>query len=59
MGCVLMRAAACYESKTKLLVSSEVPVTQIFSGTDSETDVPDHMRVIMDDLVRPSFLPPG
>ncbi|ESK96976.1 mitochondrial atpase [Moniliophthora roreri MCA 2997] len=43
---------ACYESKTKLFVSSEVPVTQVFSGDASASDKPlsDHMRSVMDDL---------
>ncbi|KAH7343416.1 AFG1-like ATPase [Rhizoctonia solani] len=42
---------ACYESKTKLFISSEVPITRIFSG-DSENDagISDHQRGIMDDL---------
>lgn len=45
---------ACYESKTRLFVSSEVPIFQIFSDDTSQTpDAPvsDHMRTIMDDLV--------
>ncbi|GBE79894.1 Uncharacterized protein SCP_0210960 [Sparassis crispa] len=43
---------ACYESKTKLFITSEVPIFQIFaddSGKKSE-DMSDHMRNIMDDL---------
>lgn len=47
--------AACYESKTKLFVTSEVPIHQVFSG-DTETKgsgaISDHMRSVMDDLVR-------
>lgn len=53
---------ACYESKTKLFVSSEVPIFQIFSD-DSDSDsegeggkkkgeISDHQRSVMDDLVR-------
>lgn len=43
---------ACYESKTKLIVSSEVPVFQIFSDSPTEgtKDISDNMRAIMDDL---------
>ncbi|KAE9409941.1 AFG1-like ATPase [Gymnopus androsaceus JB14] len=43
---------ACYESKTKLFVTSEVPVFQVFSDQDSDSGKPisDHMRGIMDDL---------
>jgi len=43
---------ACYESKTKLFVTSEVPVFQVFSDQDSDSGMPisDHMRGIMDDL---------
>ncbi|KAF5393174.1 hypothetical protein D9757_001293 [Collybiopsis confluens] len=43
---------ACYESKTKLFVTSEVPVFQVFSDEDTSTGKPisDHMRGIMDDL---------
>ena len=45
---------ACYESKTRLFVSSEVPIFEIFSHDTSQTSgapVSDHMRAIMDDLV--------
>ncbi|CAE6540435.1 unnamed protein product [Rhizoctonia solani] len=42
---------ACYESKTKLFISSEVPITQIFSGdSDNSAGISDHQRGIMDDL---------
>jgi len=43
---------ACYESKTKLFVLSEVPVYQVFSDETSKSDksVSDHMRSVMDDL---------
>ncbi|KAK1231154.1 ATPase [Marasmius sp. AFHP31] len=42
---------ACYESKTKLFVSSEVPVYQIFSDeSDDSKPISDHMRSVMDDL---------
>ncbi|THV08310.1 AFG1-like ATPase [Dendrothele bispora CBS 962.96] len=44
---------ACYESKTKLFVTSEVPITQVFAGDDSEPNskaISDHMRSVMDDL---------
>ncbi|KIK67775.1 hypothetical protein GYMLUDRAFT_36552 [Collybiopsis luxurians FD-317 M1] len=43
---------ACYESKTKLFVTSEVPVFQVFSDEDVDPGKPmsDHMRGIMDDL---------
>lgn len=41
--------------QTKLFVTSEVPVYQVFSDDDANAskDVSDHMRSIMDDLVRP------
>ncbi|PPQ78115.1 hypothetical protein CVT24_006416 [Panaeolus cyanescens] len=43
---------ACYESKTKLFVTSEVPVFQVFSDDpNSEAkQISDHMRSVMDDL---------
>ncbi|EGO02011.1 hypothetical protein SERLA73DRAFT_177700 [Serpula lacrymans var. lacrymans S7.3] len=43
---------ACYESKTKLFVTSEVPVYQVFSDDSSNNSKPisDHMRSVMDDL---------
>ncbi|KAF8639840.1 hypothetical protein AX17_001095 [Amanita inopinata Kibby_2008] len=46
---------ACYESKTKLFVTSEVPVYQVFSDNSSSTSgdgqsISDHMRSVMDDL---------
>ncbi|KAF8165583.1 AFG1-like ATPase-domain-containing protein [Crassisporium funariophilum] len=43
---------ACYESKTKLFVTSEVPVFKVFSdGSDQgEKRISDHMRSVMDDL---------
>ncbi|PPQ70446.1 hypothetical protein CVT26_013940 [Gymnopilus dilepis] len=44
---------ACYESKTKLFVTSEVPVFQVFSdeaNADKKGHVSDHMRSVMDDL---------
>ncbi|KDQ64431.1 hypothetical protein JAAARDRAFT_28064 [Jaapia argillacea MUCL 33604] len=43
---------ACYESKTKLFISSEVPIYQIFSDeTDGkDKEVSEHMRHILDDL---------
>jgi len=46
---------ACYESKTKLFVTSEVPVYKVFSD-DPNKSMPahhymsDHMRSVMDDL---------
>lgn len=47
---------ACYESKTKLFVTSEVPVYQVFSDNASagegNSGMSDHMRSVMDDLVR-------
>jgi len=42
---------ACYENKTKLFVSSEVPIFQVFS--DDKGPIADdnhHMRSVMDDL---------
>lgn len=43
---------ACYESKTKLFVSSEVPIYQIFADDQAgKGNVSDHMRSVMDDLV--------
>ncbi|KAF5387890.1 hypothetical protein D9615_000629 [Tricholomella constricta] len=42
---------ACYESKTKLFVTSEVPVYKVFSDEDSGSKpVSDHLRTVMDDL---------
>ncbi|KAF8812204.1 AFG1-like ATPase [Phlegmacium glaucopus] len=43
---------ACYESRTKLFVTSEVPVFQLFSDDPSSGTKPmsDHMRSVMDDL---------
>ncbi|KAF9057910.1 AFG1-like ATPase-domain-containing protein [Panaeolus papilionaceus] len=43
---------ACYESKTKLFVTSEVPVFQVFSDdpTNEAKHISDHMRSVMDDL---------
>ncbi|KAF4575161.1 AFG1 ATPase family protein [Pleurotus pulmonarius] len=44
---------ACYESKTRLFVTSEVPVTQVFSddaSNDAAKPISDHMRSVMDDL---------
>lgn len=46
---------ACYESKTKLFVTSEVAITQVFSddrGDSSGKPPSDHLRSVMDDLVR-------
>ncbi|TBU33108.1 AFG1-like ATPase [Dichomitus squalens] len=49
---------ACYESKTKLFVSSEVPIYQIFSDDPNSKagEISDHMRSVMDDLGLPSDL---
>lgn len=44
---------ACYESKTKLFVTSEVPVFKVFSDDPNESrpqHLSDHMRSVMDDL---------
>ncbi|EIM87914.1 AFG1-like ATPase [Stereum hirsutum FP-91666 SS1] len=47
---------ACYESKTKLFISSEVPIFQIFSDDSGSADpekkgqISDHQRSVMDDL---------
>ncbi|SPO19694.1 related to AFG1 - ATPase family gene [Ustilago trichophora] len=42
---------AAYESKTKLLASSEVPILQIFSGDAGKAKpTADQMRALMDDL---------
>ncbi|TFK20359.1 AFG1 family mitochondrial ATPase [Coprinopsis marcescibilis] len=46
---------ACYESKTKLFVTSEVPVFKVFSDDPNESlpqhhYMSDHMRSVMDDL---------
>ncbi|KAK0206917.1 AFG1-like ATPase-domain-containing protein [Desarmillaria ectypa] len=43
---------ACYESKTKLFVTSEVPIHQVFSSDkmDAGKDLSEHMRSVMDDL---------
>ncbi|KZT06408.1 AFG1-like ATPase [Laetiporus sulphureus 93-53] len=47
---------ACYESKTKLFMTSEVPVAQIFAEDNNkgEAGVSDQMRQMMDDLGLPS-----
>ncbi|KAG9317344.1 AFG1-like ATPase [Chiua virens] len=48
---------ACYESKasfcTKLFISSEVPIYQVFSDESAKGDISDHMRSVMDDLGLP------
>ncbi|KAF7981683.1 hypothetical protein HWV62_32238 [Athelia sp. TMB] len=44
---------ACYESKTKLFATSEVPIFQVFSDTEESgggKPISDHMRSVMDDL---------
>lgn len=43
---------ACYESKTKLFVTSEVPVYQVFSDDHpgGTKQISDHTRSVMDDL---------
>ncbi|KAK0545081.1 ATPase [Tilletia horrida] len=41
---------AAYEAKTKLLVTSEVPILQIFSGNPEKGPTKDQMRSLMDDL---------
>ncbi|KAG1752528.1 AFG1-like ATPase-domain-containing protein [Suillus paluster] len=43
---------ACYESKTKIFISSEVPIYQIFSDESAASGkgISDHMRSVMDDL---------
>lgn len=46
---------ACYESKTKLFATSEVPIFQVFSDEKNDPatqPISDHMRSVMDDLVR-------
>lgn len=46
---------ACYESKTKLFATSEVPIFQVFSDEKNDAGtqpISDHMRSVMDDLVR-------
>ena len=51
--CNLIILVACYESKTRLFVTSEVPIFKIFSDDASAHahQVSDHMRSVMDDLV--------
>jgi len=44
---------ACYESKTKLFATSEVPIFQVFSDDSKmvkSQSMSDHMRSVMDDL---------
>jgi len=43
---------ACYENKTKLFASSEVPIFQVFSDAnpDKSANTDAHMREVMDDL---------
>ena len=47
-------STACYESKTKLFVTSDVPIHHVFSD-DSHSDqaVSDQLRSVVNDLVRP------
>ncbi|PCH40846.1 AFG1-like ATPase [Wolfiporia cocos MD-104 SS10] len=47
---------ACYESKTKIFITSEVPIADIFSDDPNSTNVNviDQMRQLMDDLSLPS-----
>ena len=48
--------AACYESKTKLFVTSEVPIHQVFSDdSHSDQSVSDQVRNVVNDLVCPSI----
>ncbi|KZT71431.1 AFG1-like ATPase [Daedalea quercina L-15889] len=46
---------ACYESKTKIFITSEVPISQIFTEDEKKTtgEVSDQMRQLMDDLGLP------
>ncbi|EPS96013.1 hypothetical protein FOMPIDRAFT_1168014 [Fomitopsis schrenkii] len=46
---------ACYESKTKIFITSEVPISQIFAedGNTTSGAVSDQMRQMMDDLGLP------
>ncbi|KAJ6490280.1 AFG1-like ATPase [Mycena vitilis] len=42
---------ACYESKTRLFITSEVPIYQVFSDDKAKAEgASDHMRGVMDDL---------
>jgi protein AFG1 len=43
---------ACYESRTKLFASSEVPIFQVFSDDPNakSSHASDHVRSVMDDL---------
>ncbi|KAJ7686089.1 AFG1-like ATPase-domain-containing protein [Mycena rosella] len=42
---------ACYENKTRLFISSEVPIYQVFSDEAAKSaGASDHMRGVMDDL---------
>ncbi|KAF7352513.1 AFG1-like ATPase [Mycena venus] len=42
---------ACYESKTRLFITSDVPIYQVFSDDTGKTEgASDHMRGVMDDL---------
>ncbi|KAJ6515566.1 AFG1-like ATPase [Mycena sanguinolenta] len=42
---------ACYESKTRLFITSEVPIYQVFSDDKAKSEgASDHMRGVMDDL---------
>ncbi|KAG6885600.1 hypothetical protein C0993_012347 [Termitomyces sp. T159_Od127] len=41
---------ACYESHTRLFVTSAVPVHRVFSDEDAPRGMSDHMRSVMDDL---------
>lgn len=46
---------ACYESKTKIFITSEVPIADIFAAdADAKSgEISDHMRSMMDDLGLP------
>jgi len=37
--------------QTKLFISSEVPIYQVFSDDSADVEVSEHMRSVMDDLV--------
>ena len=47
-------STACYESKTKLFVTSDVPIHHVFSeDSHSDQTVSDQVRSVVNDLVRP------
>jgi hypothetical protein len=56
LPCPSQRTLA-YPPQTKLFISSQVPIYQVFSDDSANGEISDHMRSVMDDLVSPTFCP--